>query len=133
MPGAVSINGNDVFFNGIRQTQDEWMFDGIDDLNDANSGPMVGGTSGFTEATILPVDSIQEVHLATNGSADFGWKPGGAINIGIKSGTNSLHGARLALGRYQGFEAKESLFCGKNPPTDWYSGAPDRGRTDRKG
>jgi hypothetical protein len=115
-PGAVSVNGNDTFFNGVRYTQNEWMFDGIDDLNDANTGPMIGGTSGFTEATILPADAIQEVHLATNGKAEYGWKPGGAINIGIKSGTNRLHGTAFAMGRNSSLEAKDPFGLGAPAP-----------------
>jgi hypothetical protein len=112
-PGAVSINGNDTFFNGVRYTQNEWMFDGIDDLTDANTGPMIGGTSGFTESTILPADAIQEVHLATNGKAEYGWKPGGAINIGIKSGTNRLHGTAIGMGRDSAFESKNAFAASK--------------------
>jgi len=115
-PGAVSVNGNDTFYNGVRYTQNEWMFDGIDDLNDANTGPMIGGTSGFTEATILPADAIQEVHLATNGKAEYGWKPGGAINIGIKSGTNSLHGTAFGMGRDSSLEAKDPFGLGAPAP-----------------
>jgi Carboxypeptidase regulatory-like domain/TonB dependent receptor len=115
-PGAVSINGNDTFYNGVRYTQNEWMFDGIDDLNDANTGPMIGGTSGFTEATILPADAIQEVHLATNGKAEYGWKPGGAINIGIKSGTNRLHGTAFGMGRNSALEATDPFAQGTPSP-----------------
>ena len=99
------------------------MFDGIDDLNDANTGPMIGGTSGFTESTILPADAIQEVHLATNGKAESGWKPGGAINIGIKSGTNKLHGTAIALGRDASLEARNAFSTTKPPDQFTQQGA----------
>ena len=128
----MSINGNDTFFNGVRYTQNEWMFDGIDDLTDANTGPMIGGTSGFTESTILPADAIQEVHLATNGKAEYGWKPGGAINIGIKSGTNRLHGTAIGMGRDSSFESKNAFAAIKTSDQLTQQGATPGG-ADQKG
>ena len=53
-------------------------------LNDA-------GIQG-TPASFLPLDSIQEFNTQESPSADYGVKPGVVMNIGIKSGTNQIHG-----------------------------------------
>jgi len=31
--------------------------------------------------------------------AEYGWKPGAVVNVGIKSGTNNVHGTAFAFGR----------------------------------
>ncbi len=48
-------------------------------------------------ATILPIDAIQEFNLQQNPPAEYGWKPGAVVNVGLKSGTNSMHGTRVYL------------------------------------
>ena len=50
-------------------------------------------------ATILPIDSIQEFNLQQNPPAEYGWKPGAVVNVGLKSGTNGVHGTAFAFGR----------------------------------
>jgi len=32
-----------------------------------------------------------------NPRAEYGWKPGAVVNVGIKSGTNSIHGTAFAF------------------------------------
>jgi hypothetical protein len=63
--------------------------------------------SPFTDgATILPIDAIQEFNLEENPKAEYGWKPGAVVNVGIKSGTNNLHGAAYAFGRDGSWDAR---------------------------
>src|SRR4029077_11239256 len=50
-------------------------------------------------ATILPIDAIQEFNVEVDAPAEFGRKPGAVINVGLKSGTNSIHGTAYAFGR----------------------------------
>src|SRR2546430_12366271 len=57
-------------------------------------------------ATIIPVHSIQEFNLQQNPPAEFGWKPRAIVNVGLKSGTNSLHGTAYAFGRDTPFDAR---------------------------
>ena len=38
--------------------------------------------------------------------AEYGWKPGAIVNVGVKSGTNSLHGSAYAYGRDTVFDAR---------------------------
>ena len=71
-----------------------FIVDGIDD-NDAYYGTTVINAEGVqgTPATHLPVDAIQEFNVQSGPEAEYGWKPGAIVNIGIKSGTNELHGS----------------------------------------
>ena len=60
----------------------------------------LGMPSPITDgATILPIDAIQEFNTMENPKAESGWKPGAVVNVGIKSGTNTLHGSAYAFGR----------------------------------
>lgn len=116
VPGSVTINGNDFNFNGVRSGEQAYMFDGIDEFNFSGTGPLIGGTAGFTEATILPLDAINEVNLATNPKAEYGWKSGGVVNVGIKSGTDDVHGTAFAMGRDTALDARNTF--GPTTPTD---------------
>src|ERR1700694_693801 len=57
-------------------------------------------------ATILPVDAIQEFNMEENPKAEYGWKPGAVVNVGIRSGTNTPHGAAYAFGRSDNWDAR---------------------------
>jgi hypothetical protein len=41
-----------------------------------------------------------------NPKAEYGWKAGAVVNVGIKSGTNQLHGSAYAFGRYDAWDAR---------------------------
>ena len=51
------------------------------------------------QAPSLPIDAIQEFSTEQNPKAEDGWKEGSIVSVGIKSGTNSLHGTAYAFGR----------------------------------
>ena len=77
--------------------------------------PIINRPNGFTDwVTILPLDAILEFSLMENPKSEFGWKAGAVVNVGIKSGTNQLHGSAYAFGRYQGFDAR-NFFNVANP------------------
>ena len=53
-----------------------------------------------TAVITVPVGAVQEVNVLTNAfNAEFGWTSGPAMNIVTKSGTNTLHGEALYMGR----------------------------------
>src|SRR5579862_4297856 len=54
----------------------------------------------------LPIDAIQEFNLIENPPAEYGWKPGAIVNVGLKSGTNTLHGTAFAFGRDTPLDAR---------------------------
>src|ERR1700674_3720068 len=101
--------------NNIRPDESAWMVDGVLSVNFYDARPVVGASSFITDAaTIMPIDAIQEFNLEENPKAEYGWKPGAVVNVGIRSGTNTLHGAAYAFGRDQSFDARNAF----NPSPD---------------
>jgi hypothetical protein len=96
--------------NNVRPDETVWMLDGVLNVNFYDARPIASMPSPYTDgATILPVDSIQEFNLEENPKAEFGWKPGAVVNVGIRSGTNTFHGSAYGFYRSQAWEAR-SLF-----------------------
>src|SRR5712692_5264798 len=86
--------------NNVRPDESGWMLDGVINVNFHDYRPLANSPSPFTDgATILPVDAIQEFNLEENPKAEYGWKPGAVVNVGVRSGTNTLHGTGYAFGR----------------------------------
>jgi hypothetical protein len=101
--------------NGVRPDESVWLIEGIINSNFFDGRPVINMPSPFTDgATIMPVDAIQEFNLQENPKAEYGWKAGAIVNVGIKSGTNSLHGDAYAFGRYQAWDAR-NYFNVENP------------------
>jgi len=93
--------------NGTRPDESVWMVDGVINVNPFDARPIANMPSPFTDAaTILPIDAIQEFNLMENPKAEYGWKPGAVVNVGIKSGTNTLHGSAYAFGRKDAWDAR---------------------------
>src|SRR5713101_4165874 len=79
--------------NNVRPDESGWMIDGIINSSFFDARPIVNFPSPLSDmSTILPIDAIQEFNLEENPKAEYGWKPGAVVNVGIRSGTNSLHG-----------------------------------------
>src|SRR4029077_9933155 len=96
--------------NGVRPDESAWMVDGVINANFYDSRPVANMPSAFTDgATILPIDAIQEFDLQENPKAEYGWKPGAVVNVGIKSGKNSLHGTAYAFGRSDSWDARNAF------------------------
>ena len=93
--------------NGTRPDESVWMVDGVINVNPFDARPIANMPSPFTDgATILPIDAIQEFNEMENPKAEYGWKPGAVVNVGIKSGTNTLHGSAYAFGRTDSWDAR---------------------------
>lgn len=96
--------------NGVRPDESAWFVEGIINANFYDARPIANMPSPFTDgATILPIDAIQEFNLEENPKAEFGWKPGAVVNVGIKSGTNNLHGTAYAFGRSDAWAARNAF------------------------
>src|SRR6266550_6377374 len=67
-----------------------------------------------TPGSILPIDAIQEFNAQENPPAEYGWKPGAIVNLGIKSGTNDVHGTAYLFERNNAFDARNYF----NPAPD---------------
>ena len=60
-----------------------------------------------TMLATVPVGAVQEMAVLSHAfSAEFGWTASAAVNIVTKSGTNTMHGEGLFLGRPGGMQAK---------------------------
>ncbi len=93
--------------NGNRADDNNFFIDGADD-NDAYYGEGVANEAGIagTPASFLPLDAIQEFNTQESPTADYGVKPGVVMNIGIKSGTNNIHGSAYYFTRNSAFDAR---------------------------
>lgn len=93
--------------NGLRAEDNAYLVDGLFNSEPFSGQSIINGAGiAGDSATILPVDSIQEFNLQQNPPAEYGWKPGAIINVGLKSGANSLHGTAYAFGRDTPLDAR---------------------------
>src|SRR2546427_8417065 len=107
--------------NNTRPDETVWMVDGVFNANFADRRPIVNSPSPFTDgATILPIDAIQEFNLEEDPKAEYGFSPGAVVNVGIKAGTNNLHGSAYAFGRDGSWDARNVFNPAPNavPPTE---------------
>jgi len=93
--------------NGLRAEDNAYLIDGLYNTEPFSGQGVING-SGIVgdSATILPIDAIQEFNLQQNPPAEYGWKPGAIVNVGLKSGTNTLHGTAFAFGRDGAMDAR---------------------------
>jgi len=79
--------------NGQRATSNNYAVDGIPN-NDRYYGESSLGQAAIagTAAALIPLEGISEFNVQSNPGVEFGVKGGSVINIGLKSGTNELHG-----------------------------------------
>jgi len=109
-PTAISSNGLPGDFN-------VYVLDGVPNQRPylTTSGVNAGYSAGGPEqAVMLPTDAIQEFNVVGNGKAEFGWRPGAQLNIGIRSGANAIHGNAFALGRSTALMAQNPFFTAKS-------------------
>ena len=96
------------YSNGMRPDYNIYVFDGLADVNSwGTAGPLNIGfqAGGPDESVILSVDAVQEMNLVENPKAEYGWRPGAQISIGLKSGTEPVSRDRFCAGpRYQSLD-----------------------------
>ena len=109
-PGVIRYPGggfSTTSANGLRAEDNAYLIDGLFNSEPFSGQSIINGAGiAGDSATILPVDSIQEFNLQQNPPAEFGWKPGAIVNVGLKSGTNAVHGTAYAFGRDTPFDAR---------------------------
>jgi hypothetical protein len=100
LPSTLSVglgNLTNVFVNGNRASQNNWMVDGADN-NDAGSN--------LALINYVNVDTVREVNiLRSNYNAEFGRNAGGQVNVITKSGTNDVHGSGFYFVRNDALDA----------------------------
>ncbi len=98
--GTVSVNG-------ARGRSNNYLLDGTDMNDGYRNDPAINEGGVFsTPATILPIEAIAELHIASNFEAEYGRSAGSAINIVTKSGTNDLHGTGFDFLRNTALDAR---------------------------
>ena len=117
-PGVQRSSGGgflSISSNGNRPEDNNFIVDGTDN-NDPYYATTVINAEGVqgTPGSILPIDAIQEFNAQENPPAEYGWKPGAIVNLGIKSGTNDVHGTAYLFERNNAFDARNYF----NPAPD---------------
>ena len=93
--------------NGLRAEDNAYFVEGLFNSEPFSGQGIINGAGiAGDSATILPIDAIQEFNVQENPPAEYGWKPGAIMNVGLKSGTNSLHGTAFAFGRDGAMDAR---------------------------
>lgn len=109
-PGVIRYPGggfSTTSANGLRAEDNAYLVDGLFNSEPFSGQSIINGAGiAGDSATILPVDSIQEFNLQQNPPAEYGWKPGAIVNVGLKSGTNQIHGTAYAFGRDTPLDAR---------------------------
>ena len=75
--------------NGMRSSQNNFIVDGVDNNSYGTSN------QGFSNQVVqVSPDAVQEFKVETSSySAEFGRAGGAILNVSIRSGTNTIHGA----------------------------------------
>ncbi|MGA8764248.1 MAG: carboxypeptidase regulatory-like domain-containing protein [Candidatus Sulfotelmatobacter sp.] len=107
--------------NGLRAEDNAYFVEGLFNSEPFSGQGIINGAGiAGDSATILPIDAIQEFNVQENPPAEYGWKPGAVINVGLKSGRNSPHGTAFAFGRDGVMDARNFFNqspAAKNPRT----------------
>ncbi len=106
--------------NGLRPEDNNYYVEGLDNDEPFTGQSIINSTLPTGDAaTFVPIDAIQEVNVQTNSPAEFGKRPGAVINVGLKSGTNAVHGSAFAFGRSDAFDSHEYSFApSAKPPAE---------------
>jgi hypothetical protein len=92
--------------NGMRAHDNVYLFEGVNGSDPWMAQPIISAVMAAGDAgTLVSIDAIDEFKTQENPRAEFGWKPGSIVNVGIKSGTNTIHGTAYAYGRDGSWDA----------------------------
>src|SRR5205807_4618989 len=102
--------------NGQRATSSNFAVDGIPN-NDRYYGESSLGQAAIagTAAALIPLQGISEFNVQSNPGVEFGVRGGSVINIGLKSGTNGIHGSAFWDRHTDAFDAR-NWFASKVTP-----------------
>ena len=99
--------------NNLRPDDANYLVDGVINYSWYDARSTANDSSPFTDAaTILPVDAIQAFNEQENPQAEYGWRDGAVMDVGIKSGTNQVHGSLYAFGRDGSWDARNTFNVG---------------------
>ncbi len=118
-PGVIRYPGggfSTTSANGLRAEDNGYYIEGLFNSEPYSGQAIVNGAGiAGDSATILPIEAIQEFNLQQNPPAEYGWKPGAVVNVGLKSGTNKVHGSAFGFGRDGNLDARNFFNDDPNP------------------
>ena len=121
-PGVSKYPGNSGWTNstnGGRPHDNYFMVEGINSNDPWMAQSMMNAVMAAGDAgTVLPIDAIEEFKTQQNPGSEYGWKPGAVVNVGVKSGTNALHGTAYAYGRNGSWDARNFFERPTDPRVD---------------
>jgi hypothetical protein len=93
--------------NGQRATSNNFAVDGIPN-NDRYYGESSLGQAAIsgTAAALIPLEGISEFNVQSNPGVEYGIRGGSVIDIGLKSGTNQIHGSAFWDRHTDAFDAR---------------------------
>jgi hypothetical protein len=102
--------------NGMRAHDNVYLVDGVNNNEPWTGQSIMNAAMAAGDAgTLLSVDAIDQFKTEQNPRAEYGWKPGSIVNVGVKSGTNSFRGTAFAFGRSDSFDARNYFNPEPNP------------------
>ncbi len=116
-PGAGTGSSNT---NGRRIADNSLRMEGIMGVANTTGSTILNASyRGGDSSSLVPIDAIQEFNSMENPKAEYGFRDGYVINLGIKSGTNSIHGAAYAFGRDADATDAANLFTARVTPANF--------------
>src|SRR4029077_6132079 len=102
--------------NGQRPTSNNFAGDGIPN-NDRYYGESSLGQAAIagTAAALIPLEGISEFNVQSNPGVEYGVRGGSVIDIGLKSGTNAIHGSAFWDRHTDAFDARNWFASQVNP------------------
>jgi hypothetical protein len=102
--------------NGQRATSNNFAVDGIPN-NDRYYGESSLGQGAIAgaAAALIPLEGISEFNVQSNPGVEFGVRGGSVINIGLRSGSNDIHGSAFWDRHTDAFDARNA-FASKVTP-----------------
>ena len=102
--------------NGLRAEDNAYLIEGLYNTEPYSGQSIINGAGIVGDSsTILPIDAIQEFNVEELAPAEFGFNPGAVVNVGLKSGTNQIHGTAFAFGRDGATDARNYFNMTPNP------------------
>lgn len=122
-PGVVLNLGNNATgggaasTNGMRnESSNEYLIEGLHGMDPYTGMSVMNAFQVNGDAsTLLSVDAIQEFNTQFNPKASYGLKAGGSVNVGLKSGTNAIHGTGYAFFRRDSLDARNFFNVAAQP------------------
>jgi len=116
-PGAGTGSSNT---NGRRISNNALRIEGIMGVSNTTGSTILNASyRGGDSSSLVPIDAIQEFNSMQNPKAEYGFRDGYFINLGIKSGTNAIHGAAYAFGRDAQATDAANVFTARVTPANF--------------